>query len=43
MISAMQNFQIPLLWSAVLLVMVPSLALYLLMTQAERLVARRFA
>lgn len=43
MISAMQNFQIPLLWAAVLLTMVPSLLLYLLMGLAEGATHRRFA
>lgn len=43
MISAMQNFQIPLLWSAVLLTMLPSLILYLLMGLVESATHRRFA
>lgn len=43
MVSAMQNFQIPLLWSAVLLTMLPSLLLYLLMGLVETVVQRRFA
>lgn len=42
MISAMQNFQIPLLWSAVLITMVSSLAAFALMGLVERAVHRRF-
>ncbi|KFC61738.1 ABC nitrate/sulfonate/bicarbonate transporter, inner membrane subunit [Devosia sp. LC5] len=42
MVSAMQNFQIPLLWSAVLIVTTASLALFGLMSLFERLVYGRF-
>lgn len=42
MVSAMQNFQIPLLWSAVLIVTVASLALFGLMSLIERIVYGRF-
>lgn len=42
MISAMQNFQIPLLWATVLLVAVCSLALYLAFTALERFVYGKF-
>jgi NitT/TauT family transport system permease protein len=42
MVSAMQNFQIPLLWSAVLIVTLASLALFGLMSLVERLVYGRF-
>lgn len=42
MVSAMQNFQIPLLWSAVLIVTTASLILFGLMSLVERLVYRRF-
>lgn len=42
MISAMQNFQIPLLWATVLLVAVCSLALYFAFTLLERRVYKRF-
>jgi NitT/TauT family transport system permease protein len=43
MVTAMQNFQIPLLWSTVLVTSAISLAAYALMTQIERLVQRRYA
>jgi NitT/TauT family transport system permease protein len=42
MVSAMQNFQIPLLWSAVLITTVTSLALFGLMSLFERFVQARF-
>lgn len=42
MVSAMQNFQIPLLWAAVLLTLVPCLAFYLLMGYLESIAYRRF-
>lgn len=42
MISAMQNFQIPLLWATVLLVAICSLTLYLVFTALEKLIYRRF-
>ena len=42
MVSAMQGFQIPLLWSAVLLATVSSLLAYFLMGLVERRVAERF-
>ncbi len=42
MVSAMQNFQIPLLWSAVLIVTTASLALFGLMSLVERLIYGRF-
>ncbi|WP_176084424.1 ABC transporter permease [Martelella sp. HB161492] len=42
MISGMQNFQIPLLWSAVLVATLTSLIAYGLMGLAERAVQRRF-
>jgi ABC-type nitrate/sulfonate/bicarbonate transport system permease component len=42
MVSAMQNFQIPLLWSAVLVTTVTSLALFGLMSIVERFVKARF-
>jgi NitT/TauT family transport system permease protein len=42
MVSAMQNFQIPLLWSAVLIAAGASLAAFGLMTLVERLVYGRF-
>ncbi len=42
MVSAMQNFQIPLLWSAVLLATISSLLAYFLMGLVEQRVARRF-
>ncbi len=42
MVSAMQNFQIPLLWSAVLMVAGASLIAFGLMTLVERLVYGRF-
>jgi len=42
MISAMQNFQIPLLWSAVVIASGASLTVFGLMSAAEYLVHRRF-
>ena len=42
MVSAMQNFQIPLLWSAVLIVTASSLALFGLMSLVERLTYGRY-
>lgn len=42
-INAMQNFQIPLLWSAVTLIAATSLALYALLTLLERACYARFA
>lgn len=42
MVSGMQNFQIPLLWSAVLITTATSLVLFALMGLAERLVEERF-
>lgn len=42
MVSAMQNFQIPLLWSAVLIVTVSSLTLFGLMSVVERLTYGRY-
>jgi NitT/TauT family transport system permease protein len=41
-LNAMENFQIPLLWSAVLLTLVASLSLYALCGMLERLVEARF-
>ena len=41
-VSAMQNFQIPLLWAAVFLVSVTSLAAYGVMSLVERVVEERF-
>jgi NitT/TauT family transport system permease protein len=41
-VSAMQNFQIPLLWSAVLLVSLTSLAAYGVVSLLERVVEERF-
>ncbi|QJQ94841.1 MULTISPECIES: ABC transporter permease [Halomonadaceae] len=41
-VNAMQNFQISLLWSAVLLVTCMSLALYLMLTVLERSAYKRF-
>lgn len=41
-INAMQNFQIPLLWSAVLLAVVTSIGLFTLLGWIERLVTERF-
>lgn len=41
-VNAMQNFQIPLLWSAVLLVTCLSLTLYLVLSVLERHVYKRF-
>ncbi|WP_234990473.1 ABC transporter permease [Aquimixticola soesokkakensis] len=43
MVSGMQNFQIPMLWAAVLLTTLTSLVLYALMGLVERAVERRFA
>ncbi|WP_417249498.1 ABC transporter permease [Celeribacter sp.] len=43
MISAMQNFQIPLLWAAVLITTVTSLVLYGLLGLIETYVLRRFS
>jgi ABC-type nitrate/sulfonate/bicarbonate transport system permease component len=43
MISAMQNFQIPLLWTAVLLTILPTLLLYLLMSLTEQTIHGKFA
>ncbi len=40
-VSAMQNFQIPLLWSAVLITAVASLAMFALFSLTERLVQER--
>ncbi|MCM5558897.1 ABC transporter permease [Pleomorphomonas sp. JP5] len=40
-VSAMQNFQIPLLWSAVLITAIASLTLFALFSLAERLVQER--
>ncbi|MDM9623012.1 nitrate ABC transporter permease [Rhizobium sp. AC44/96] len=42
MVSGMQNFQIPLLWSAVLITTATSLILFALMGVAERFVEERF-
>jgi NitT/TauT family transport system permease protein len=42
MVSAMQNFQIPLLWSVVLIVTASSLALFGLMSLVERLTYGRY-
>ncbi|MGO4837199.1 ABC transporter permease subunit, partial [Rhizobiaceae sp. 2RAB30] len=42
MVSAMQNFQIPLLWSAVLITSAGSLASFGLMSIVERLVYARY-
>jgi len=42
MVSAMQNFQIPLLWSAVLIVTASSLALFGVMSLVERLTYGRY-
>lgn len=42
MVSAMQNFQIPLLWSAVLIVTTASLSLFGLMSLVERVTHGRF-
>lgn len=42
MVSGMQNFQIPLLWSAVLIATTTSLLLFALMGLAERFVEERF-
>ena len=42
MVSAMQNFQIPLLWSAVLIMTVTSLALFGVMSLLERLTYGRY-
>ncbi|MET0209560.1 MAG: ABC transporter permease subunit, partial [Burkholderiaceae bacterium] len=41
-LNAMENFQIPLLWSAVLLTLVASLSLYALCGVLERIVEARF-
>ncbi len=41
-INAMQNFQIPLLWSAVLLAVLVSLTLFGLLGLLQHYVARRF-
>jgi NitT/TauT family transport system permease protein len=41
-VNAMENFQIPLLWSAVLLTLCASLLLYALMGLLERSVEARF-
>jgi ABC-type nitrate/sulfonate/bicarbonate transport system permease component len=43
MVSAMQNFQIPLLWSAVFIAACASLAGFALMSTIEKLAYRRFA
>lgn len=42
MVSGMQNFQIPLLWSAVFIATATSLVLFALMSLIERLVVERF-
>lgn len=42
-VNAMQNFQIPLLWSVVVLIAATSLTLYLLLTLLERACYARFA
>jgi NitT/TauT family transport system permease protein len=42
-VNAMQNFQIPLLWSAVTLIAASSLTLYALLTLLERACYARFA
>jgi NitT/TauT family transport system permease protein len=42
MVTAMQNFQIPLLWSTVLATSVISLAAYAVMTHLARLIQRRY-
>lgn len=42
-VNAMQNFQIPLLWSAVTLIAATSLTLYAMLTLFERLCYARFA
>jgi ABC-type nitrate/sulfonate/bicarbonate transport system permease component len=41
-VNAMQNFQIPLLWSVVVLIAATSLSLYALLTLVERACYRRF-
>jgi NitT/TauT family transport system permease protein len=41
-INAMQNFQIPLLWSAVLLAVITSIVLFVLLGWIERRVAEYF-
>jgi NitT/TauT family transport system permease protein len=43
LVSAMQNFQMPLLWSAALAATVMSLAAYLVFVNLQRLTVRRFA
>jgi len=43
LVSAMQNYQMALLWSAALSATVMSLAAYLVFVQLQRLAARRFA
>jgi NitT/TauT family transport system permease protein len=42
MINAMQNFQIPLLWSAILLTVATSIVLFASLGVLERVVAERF-
>jgi NitT/TauT family transport system permease protein len=42
-VSAMQNYQMPLLWSAALAATLLSLAAYLVLVQVQRLAVRRFA
>ena len=42
-VNAMQNFQIALLWSVVVLIAMTSLTLYLLLTMLERACYARFA
>jgi len=41
-LNAMQNFQVPLLWSAVLLTAMVSLSLFSVLTLLERMVYDRF-
>jgi NitT/TauT family transport system permease protein len=43
LVSAMQNYQMPLLWAAALSATLVSLAAYLLFVQLQRLASRRFA
>jgi NitT/TauT family transport system permease protein len=43
LVSAMQNYQMALLWSAALAATIMSLAAYLLFVQLQRVAVRRFA